>query len=41
MTDDDLKERAQKDRQKVVDAAWDGMSASDVAQLVKSLKPNL
>ena len=41
LTDDDLKERAQKDRQKVVDAAWDGMSASDVAQLVKSLKPNL
>ena len=37
LTDNELKERAQKDKQKTVDAAWDGMSASDVAQLAQSL----
>ena len=30
LTDNELRERAQKDKQKVVDAAWDGTSASDV-----------
>ena len=38
LTDNELQERAQKDRQKVFDKAWDDMSASDVAQLVDSLK---
>ena len=37
MTDNELQERAQKDRQEVFDKAWDGMSAADVAQLVQSL----
>ena len=37
LTDNELQERAQKDRQEVFDKAWDGMSAADVAQLVQSL----
>ena len=37
MTDNELQERVQKDRQEVFDKAWDGMSAADMAQLVQSL----
>ena len=37
MTDNELQERAQKDRQEVFDKAWNGMSAADMAQLVQSL----